>query len=264
MGKIAAVAMVTVRDILRRKILYFVLLILLIVLYFSLQGNAWVKMAEEAGELDSANKMRSEAVILIIQFFTNFGEFFSLFFASTALSADIKERTLTAILARPVERWQYILGKWIGVVGFVSAFISAGVVLGLALAGIYDVHLPTVFWLGILESYVRVVFFSAVCVGFSVRLPPILAGTTAFFLTFLPKLVESQLTHPNPIARSAAAAVYYLSPAVMPVELLNLGKELRDPSYGLYAKILLENTLYAMAVLLLGCRFFMKRDVPVK
>lgn len=52
-----------------------------------------------------------------------------LFLGATAISSDLRSRTLEAVLTRPVPRPLYLLGRWAGLQVLVLSFSAAGVTL---------------------------------------------------------------------------------------------------------------------------------------
>ena len=53
------------------------------------------------------------------------------------------------------------------------------------------------------------------------------------------------------------------TPTQMPASLLgeSFAKELLAPHYGLYAQVLVENVLYAVAVMVVACLVFARREI---
>ena len=102
--------------------------------------------------------------------------------------------------------------------------------------------------------------------GLSVVLNPILAGGVTLLLPSIPNMIESLLRHPHWALKGLAVAGYYLSPAQMPTDLLadSFERELLQPDYALYARVIVENILYAMTFLLAGCILFSRQEIKLK
>lgn len=68
-----------------------------------------------------------------------YGAFVAIVLSATALHREIELKTLFPILARPIARWEYVLGKYLGTVFTLAVFITGNAaVYLLALAAIGD------------------------------------------------------------------------------------------------------------------------------
>src|SRR5438552_11479604 len=93
--------------------------------------------------------------------------------------------------------------------------------------------------------------------------PPVVAGAATVFCRLMPSFARPFLADPRPWVHWLASAGYYLAPAQMPASLLgeSFAKELLAPHYGLYAQVLVENVLYAVAVMVVACLVFARREI---
>jgi hypothetical protein len=116
------------------------------------------------------------------------------------------------------------------------------------------------------EIYVHAIFFSGVALGFSVFLPPALAGALAFFLSVLPSIMRDAVHDPRPLHRIPALIAYCVGPAAMPVDLMSdsFAKQRLHTEYGLYLAVLGENFFYALAILLVAAFIFRYREIRVR
>ena len=57
-----------------------------------------------------------------------------------SVANEITSKTIVMMLARPVRRWEVLLGKWIGITAFVVLSLAIGVVLDLVVANYFGVH----------------------------------------------------------------------------------------------------------------------------
>ena len=105
-----------------------------------------------------------------------FGLILSLFGASTLVLQEMQNKTIYLILTRPVKRYQYLLGRYLGLVGVVWTSL-----LGMAL-----LHLLLLFWRGWQWNhlYIWMVAFSAMKVL-------MLCGLAVAFSLFTTSLVSS-------------------------------------------------------------------------
>jgi ABC-type transport system involved in multi-copper enzyme maturation permease subunit len=266
MGKLRAIALTSFQDTLHRRVLYLVLILVLIVIAAMSTEMLYVRMARKAGEEEAVAKMAQNFFQQVIGIWDFAAFFLALFLGAVAVSSELKSKTIVTVLSRPVPRWIYLLGRWLGVLLFLWAFLLVGVLGALLWGAFFGLHYSAVFWLGIAELFVKATFLSGVSLGLSTILPPAGAGAVTFVITILPLMVNNAMTHPRWILRSLATAAYYLAPAHLPVDLISdsFNKQMMDPKYFLYAQVLAENFLYTGAVLLLACFVFKRRELHLR
>lgn len=266
MANIWLIAANTFREILRKKILYAALVILLLLVFAEVQMFIFMRFAKEAGETNFVDQMRTGAVTTVLNEWNVFALLIGVFLGATALGSEIKSRTIVSVLARPVERWRFLLGKWLGILLFQIPFLCFGVVSALVIASCLKVGFSPMLWPGLVEMFVRAAFYSGVSLGFSAFLPAVPAGVAALLISVLPNMFEMFEKYPNALLRFLVVATVYIAPADMPVDLIkeSFDKEFLNPNYALYAQVLAENALYAVGVFMIGCAVFSRREVKLK
>jgi ABC-type transport system involved in multi-copper enzyme maturation permease subunit len=145
------------------------------------------------------------------------GAMLSIGLGSTAIPNDVENRTIYPILARPIARWQYILGKFLGTVLTVAIGIAAlSAVFGVLIycyQGRFDTFLPVAAAFAILEAAViaavatTLATFTTAAVAAMISFMVYLLGTVK--IGYLAKLLERT---PNPIAKLGSQAVYHMLP----------------------------------------------------
>ena len=266
MGKLRAITLTSFQETLHRRVLYLVLILVLIVLAAMSTEMLYVRMARQAGEADAVAAMGRNFFQQILGIWDFAAFFLALFLGAVAISSELKSKTIVTVLSRPVSRWVYLLGRWLGVLLFLWAFLIVGILGALLWGAFFDLHYSAFFWLGIAELFVKATFLSGVSLGLSTLFPPAAAGATTFVLTVLPLMVKGAMDHPRWILRSLATIGYYIAPAHLPVDLISdsFKKEMVDPKYLLYVQVLGENLLYTGAVFLLACAVFKRRELRLR
>lgn len=266
MGKLRAIMLTSFQETLHRRVLYLVLILALIVIALLCSEMVYARMAEQAGETQVVSHMAKEHFERILDTWDFAAFFLALFLGAVAISSELKSKTIVTVLARPVARWTYLLGRWFGVLLFLWAFLLVGILGALLWGALFHLHYGSLFWLGLADLFARATFLSGVSVGLSVVLPPVAAGSITFVLTILPMMVKSTMGHPFWYYRIPSFLAYYLAPARMRVDLIHdsLTKEMVDPKYFLYGQVLLENLLYTGAVLLIACVIFNRRELRLR
>ncbi len=172
MRQILSIATTTVGEAIRRRVLLIILLI----------GVLFLVVAPGLGVLSA----RSETVVLrgmmlgIIQLTS---AVIAIVLTVYMIPNEIERRTIYTILSKPVQRWQFLIGKYLG------AVFSLGLMMALMTA-----VLVFVFWLQASDQ-------SLAAVGAMVKAPTmyfvqmsLLAAVAIFFSTFVAPLVNFFLT----------------------------------------------------------------------
>jgi ABC-type transport system involved in multi-copper enzyme maturation permease subunit len=266
MVKLRAIVWTSFQETLHRRVLYLVLILALIVIAMISSQLVFARLAHEAGETEAVTRMARGLFQQIVRTWDFAAFFLALFLGAVAISSELKSKTIVTVLSRPVTRWAYLLGRWLGVLLFLWAFLLVGVLGALVWGALFDLHYSSLFWLGVAELFVGVTFLSGVSIALSVILPPPAAGAITFVLTILPLMVKDTMGHPRLIFRALSTFAYYLAPARLQVDLISesFKKEMVDPKHLLYGQVLLENLFYTGAVVLVACIIFKRRELRLR
>ena len=152
------VAVNTFREIMRDRILYG--LIVFVLLFFGI-STAMGELTYTERVRISINfglaAMQLSAVIL------------SIFIGATLVAKEIDKKTVMTLLARPITRFQFLIGKSLGLVGVIAAILAA---LAVVLVG-------TFYWIGYSPSWSLLVVLHGMVLEAIVLL-----GFAIFFSTF--------------------------------------------------------------------------------
>ena len=125
MGRVWAIAINTFREAVRDKVLYGVLGFAILVLLFTLA----------LGEL-SGNEARRSIHDIGVASISFFSVVIAIFLGSSLLYKEIERKTLYVILPKPIRRWQFLLGKYLGIVVTAVVFIAIMGAIQLWVAGV--------------------------------------------------------------------------------------------------------------------------------
>lgn len=120
MGRIWAIAINTYREAVRDKVLYGVLGLACVVLLFTLA----------LAEL-SLHEQRRVVLDIGLASISMFSVVIAVFLGSSLLYKEIERKTLYVILPKPIARWEFLLGKYLGIV--LTAIVFIGIMGGLQL-----------------------------------------------------------------------------------------------------------------------------------
>jgi ABC-type transport system involved in multi-copper enzyme maturation permease subunit len=137
--------------------------------------------------------------------------------AAGAIPADIEAKTAYPILARPIRRWEYVLGKYLGVMATTAISV---LVMSVAFAGLLfryqhsiDLFMVTAVGFVLLEAAV----ISAITILLSTFAGSVPAAVVSFLIYILGTVKIGYLgsvlhTCENPVVRMVGQSIYHLLP----------------------------------------------------
>jgi ABC-type transport system involved in multi-copper enzyme maturation permease subunit len=255
------------QETLRKQVFYIALAIMALVFLIIASQMMVMHMAVAAGEYSTAMRIRTSFVQMTIGVWNCTSIFLAVFLGSCGYSTEVTRKTIIHILSRPVERSAYLLGRWLGILCFLWAFLAVGIGLSLALALSFDVPWTPAVSLTALSMVVETTLLSGLTLALSTVLVPVLAGCCGYALVvILPFIAQPQIQNPHWILRALAYGSYFISPAQMPPDVLSnaFAKSLAHPNYGLYLAVCGENVGYVLFAVVLGCWIFSRRELRLR
>lgn len=122
-----------------------------------------------------------------------FGIVIAIFIGTGLVSKEIEKRTLYTILSRPVRRWEFIAGKYLGLAGTLvvnAAFMTIGFYAALWLVLRKVEHADTLILLAVYFILLQYFIVTAVALLFSSFSSPLLSAVLAFALFIAGSLAE--------------------------------------------------------------------------
>lgn len=266
MRPIVDIAGNTFRAILRNKVLYLALFLLILIVALMALPFAMVRLVGDAGEQDVARQMQGNIILGTFGMWYTATLAMGVFLGATAISSEVSTRTIVTVLAKPVERWRFLTGKWAGIQAFLHLFLAFGTLLTAGLLRLFELRPSALFWLGILGSFVVVTLISSLALLLATVSSPVFAGGATVLLGLITPLIGRAVDSSSAWLRWPAQAYYYLAPARAPGSMLtqSLQVDLLNPEYSLYASVIAENLLYGLGLLVLSCALFTIREVRVR
>ena len=137
----------------------------------------------------------------------------AMFLGAGSIPSEVSTRTIVTVLARPIRRWELLLGKWIGISAFCILTLAIGVALALFLARYLGINVS---WrpLGYaaLGTSAAVVLFGGVALVLSSFGSAGVAGALTVLLAFMPTLINVLIDDPGRIRHGTGVVLDYLVP----------------------------------------------------
>jgi ABC-type transport system involved in multi-copper enzyme maturation permease subunit len=145
MTSVLVVARQVINEAARRRLLLALLLLTLLVIALTVWGVSRVDDLRNAGQpLSDAQKKTivSQLLILVMFMFSWVLSLAAVFVAAPSISGELESGIALAILARPISRAEYVLGKWVGLVTLVIAYGVFAAVIELVAVQIVSGYQP--------------------------------------------------------------------------------------------------------------------------
>ncbi len=140
---------------------------------------------------NAANAQQMQGLILnevatVMSLVSGFGSLLAAWAAADSVAGEMKSGTILAVMARPLRRWQFLAGKYLGVLLLMAVYVLAmlGVTFLLAWLGGQSFH--TSLWVLFVYPMVRYAIWAAISMFLVTMLHPIFAvGIIAVLATLI-------------------------------------------------------------------------------
>lgn len=175
MPNMLVVAIDYLRALLHRRLLIALMIVVLfITLIFFLVFAEVSKVLEQPGELI--------VVLVIFYAITSFcGSLVAIYVGASAVHTEISQGSIAMILARPVSRWEFLLGKYIGAV---AVLLGYSLVMGLLMAVyiyVFDLDVLPAMRYAPWLTFCQFLMMGTLALVLSTVMHPSIAAVLAFF-----------------------------------------------------------------------------------
>lgn len=203
--RLGAIALHTFKEAVRDRILVMFLAFALLLMAFS-TVLSWLTVGSE---LKIVTDLGLAALAI-------FGTLMAIFIGITLVYKEVEKKTIYAVLAKPVPRWQFLLGKYLGLMLTLAVVTGLMAIFYLALVwwkgGVFPAHLLP----AVLLVYMELSIVTAVAILFSSFTTPMLAAvfTAAVWVVgHLTWSLSALVDHlPTAAARTLVNVMYYVLP----------------------------------------------------
>ncbi len=236
--RVSAITMNVFREVIRDRVLY------LIGFYGLLLAGAVRILPEISGSLE--NKVLLDLGLAAMTFL---GLIIAIFVGTGLVSKEIEKRTVFVLIAKPISRAEFILGKHLGLSAVLAVLLGSMTLIYLGVLGLSRIQYPLgSILISILYTFLELSLIAAVAILFSVFTGSLLATmiTFAVFLIgrFSADLADLKIT--NPDLQRLIDGVYLVLPDL---SRLNI----KDAVYGVIPDVttLLMNATYGLIYIVL-------------
>jgi ABC-type transport system involved in multi-copper enzyme maturation permease subunit len=203
--RVYAVALNTFREAIRNKILHGVAVLVVAVNL----GAVLLGAMSQHEEARIARDMGLSAMSFL-------GAVTAIILGVSLLYAEIQKRTIHVILAKPLERHEFVLGKYLGMAVTLTLLVALFAVSLLGILKLQDVAVGPNLAKAMLLAYLEVLLVAAIAVLFSSFSTPFLSGIFTFAIFILgrvtPEIQYAAARSDNPVIEGAARVALWIVP----------------------------------------------------
>ena len=172
------IAVLTVGEAARRKVLWVLVALALLAVALTTWGaDRLVALLHDQGQPEVQVKLVISQVLIFIAFqFTFVLAMTAAFLGSPAISADLESGIAQALLARPLRRSAYLLGRWLGLAVVVVAYAAGSALLALGAVGWVSDYTPPSLLQPVAYLAFQALVMMSLAILLSTRLSPIAGG----------------------------------------------------------------------------------------
>lgn len=175
------IAKLTIGEAARRRVLWVLTALAVIAVGLTAWGvSALVGTARTNGTSDVEIRIGVAGILIFIAFMFGFVLVMTAaFFGSPAIATDLESGVAQAMLARPLRRSSYLLGRWLGLAVVIGAYSAACGSLAILAVGLVSGYFPPDPITPVLYLAGQAIVLLTFTVFLSTRLPPIAGGAIA-------------------------------------------------------------------------------------
>jgi ABC-type transport system involved in multi-copper enzyme maturation permease subunit len=175
------IARLTIGEAARKKILWVLIILALAAVTLTAWGvSLLVQSARDAGTDELRLKLGISQVLILIAFMFGFVlAMTAAFLGAPAIAGDLESGVAQAMLARPLRRSSYLLGRWLGLAIVVILYASVSGFLAIAAVSFVSDYAPPNPLIPVAYLAGQAVVLLTLTVALSVRLPSIAGGSIA-------------------------------------------------------------------------------------
>jgi ABC-type transport system involved in multi-copper enzyme maturation permease subunit len=168
MGRMWAIALNTFREAVRIRVLYGILVLVV-------GANLMTLVLGQMAVNEEARVTRDIGLASV----SLFGSLTAIFLGVFLLYTEVQRRTIHAIVSKPIERWEFVVGKYLGMVLVLSVLVAVFAVAMVGMLTWQGVGVSSAVVKAVVLSWFEVQVVAAVAIFFSSFSTPFLSGIFA-------------------------------------------------------------------------------------
>ena len=266
--RLRAIALNTFAGFLRNKLLVLFVAIFVCILLLFLTPLMMMKAASAQAAVQMQSQMQSQVIGLVgllMTMISGFGSLLAAWAAADTVAGEMKSGTILAVMARPVRRWEFLLGKYLGVQILMAIYVLFMFGFSYLLTWIGGERIQTTPWVLIAYPLVRYAIYSAISMFLVTMMHQVFAFGLVLITSILAFMVTPGSRPPAFLPGVLHKIVYVLLPST---ELLSESRfltitqaSLSKITWDIHAITLSYGLDYALVFFLLAAWSFRRRSL---
>ncbi|MBC7792396.1 MAG: ABC transporter permease [Clostridia bacterium] len=250
----AVIARITTLEAIRNKLLLVGLVFGVVLIALSLSAAA-IAVGEKSRLICDVGLAAASAI----------GSIMTIALMVTSFSGELTKHTAYPVLARPIPRWAFILGKYVGVVVAMSAVVGVMILATAGTVAAYGDTPPAALWMQLPLALVEVALVASLALVFSTLATPALASCYSGGIVIAGNLAEQILEiaraklHNDDSSGHILEGLYYILPDIQSLSVRSAAANTLLPPPGYVASGIGYGLCYAAMVVLLAMVIFERR-----
>jgi ABC-type transport system involved in multi-copper enzyme maturation permease subunit len=175
------IAKLTIGEAARRRVLWVLVILAAIAVSLTTWGvSSLIASAHDHGLAELDIKFAVSQILIFIAFMFGFVLVMTAaFFGSPAIATELENGIAQALLARPLARASYLLGRWLGLAIVIVVYAAVSGLLAIGAVGLVSGYVPPDPILPVAYLAAQALVLLSLTVLLSTRLPPIAGGAIA-------------------------------------------------------------------------------------
>jgi ABC-type transport system involved in multi-copper enzyme maturation permease subunit len=259
LGRIWAIALNTFREAARIRVLYGIVVLVL-------GANAFAVVLGEMSVREETRIARDIGLAGI----SLFGSLTAIFLGVFLLYTEVQRRTIHAIVSKPIERWEFVVGKYTGMALVLTVLVA---LFGLAMIGMLTwqgVGVTGAILRAIVLAWFEVLTVAAIAIFFSSFSSPFLSGIFALAMWVIGRLtpdIESAaanasgwIRYTSRVALEIVPDIHLFSPSGRVIDESHVSVHGDFVTWAYVAMSSLHGLGWIVGLLALACILFHRRD----
>jgi Cu-processing system permease protein len=258
-NRIWAIALNTFREAARIRVLYGMLVIVV--------GANLIAIVLGEMSIREAARVARDVGLAGISFF---GSLTAIFLGVFLLYGEVQRRTIHSIVSKPIERWEFVVGKYVGMALVLSVLVGLFSVAMVAILAWQHVAVSVAVMQALVLAWVEVLTVAAIAIFFSSFSTPFLSGIFALAMWVIGRVTPDILLATKSAATWIRATARIALEIVPDIHLFSPSGRVIDGSHvsvhgdfinwGYVAMASLHGLGWIVGLLALACLLFQRRD----
>jgi ABC-2 family transporter len=279
MARVGLVAANVFRGILSKRALYVWAAAIVLML---LRSGPAIFFKEQNAQL--AAYIRANAISSALDSWALLALAAAIFLGAASVGGEMANKTISTVLARPIRRWEFLVGHWLGVTLFSLCSLAIGLALAGGLSWYFGIEIDRGrAAIALAQTVGAAMLFAAIGIGIGANSSTALAAGVTVLLIFLPPVISILVADEKPWQHYPGKVLDFVTPPGYTTHYQGIAwADLPPPTprpgmavplrfvrprpvvdYVAARKRLYTNLGYGAAYFLAGCLLFMRRDVKL-